>query len=182
MARRLKALNSGLIEFIGEQPLFFVATAGMEGRINLSPKGMDSLRVLSPNTILWLNLTGSGNETAAHVLKNPRITLMWCAFKGNPLILRAYGTAETHGEGNGFWEDHIHLFPTYAGSRQLVEMQIDLIQTSCGMGVPLMNYEGERDLLDPWASQLGVEGMHTYRQMKNTKSLDGYPTDISPEK
>ena len=182
MGKQLSSLSNRLIDFIGDQPIFFVATAMEQGRINLSPKGMDSLRILDPNTILWLNLTGSGNETAAHLRKNPRITIMWCAFKGEPRILRTYGTARTHSEGTEFWEQHVNLFPKYAGSRQLVEVRVTSVLVSCGMGIPLMEYSGERELLEPWASGLGKEGMHTYRQTKNTKSLDGHPTDIAEEK
>ena len=182
MGKRLPELNSRLIGFIEKQAVFFVATAGPEGRVNLSPKGMDTIRVITPGKLIWLNLTGSGNETATHLKQDPRMTLMWCAFEGNPLILRAYGTAKTYSEGSAFWEEHIDQFPSFAGSRQLVEMQIELVQTSCGMGVPLMGYQGERELLEPWASQLGSEGMHDYRQAKNTISLDGHPTDIPQEK
>ena len=182
MGKQLSSLSSRLIGFIEDQPIFFVATALKEGRINLSPKGMDTLRVLDPNTILWLNLTGSGNETAAHLREHPRMTMMWCAFKGEPRIHRAYGTARTHAEGTDFWERHMELFPNYAGSRQLVEVRVTSVLVSCGMGIPLMDYVGERELLEPWASGLGSEGLHTYRQAKNTISLDGHPTDIPEEK
>jgi len=182
MGKQQASLTKRLIDFIGKQPVFFVATAMAEGRINLSPKGMDSLRVLDPKTLVWLNLTGSGNETAAHLREEPRITLMWCAFEGEPRILRAYGTARSYREGTEFWERHIGLFPSYAGSRQLVEVKVSAVLVSCGMGVPLMDYRGERDMLEPWASGLGAEGMHAYRQTKNTRSLDGHPTDIPLEK
>ena len=178
MGKQRKSLSSRLIDFIENQPIFFVATAMEEGRINLSPKGMDTLRVLDPKTILWLNLTGSGNETAAHLRANPRITMMWCAFKGEPRILRAYGTAKSHSEDTDFWEQHMGLFPDYAGARQLVEVRVSSVLISCGMGIPLMEYAGERELLEPWASGLGPEGMHAYRQAKNTQSMDGHPTDI----
>lgn len=181
MGKQLTSLSNRLIRFVEKQPIFFVATAMEEGRINLSPKGMDTLRVLDPNTILWMNLTGSGNETAAHLRAAPRITMMWCAFEGEPRILRVYGTARTYSEGTDFWERHAGLFTRYAGSRQLVSVRVDSALVSCGMGIPLMEYRGERELLEPWASGLGSEGMHAYRQAKNTKSLDGYPTDIPSE-
>ncbi|MFZ9002987.1 MAG: pyridoxamine 5'-phosphate oxidase family protein [Robiginitalea sp.] len=181
MGKQLTSLSNRLIDFIEDQPIFFVATAMKEGRINLSPKGMDTLRIPDPNTVLWLNLTGSGNETAAHLRADPRITIMWCAFKGEPRILRVYGTARTYAEGTDFWERHSGLFPEYAGSRQLVAVRVASVLISCGMGVPLMEYKGERELLEPWASGLGLEGMHAYRQAKNTKSLDGHPTDIPDE-
>lgn len=182
MAKALASLNPRLIDFVLEQPIFFVATAMKEGRINLSPKGMDSLRVLDPTTVLWLNLTGSGNETATHLLREPRITLMWCAFKGDPKILRVYGRATSHREGTPFWERHIGLFTAFAGSRQLVEVKLDSALISCGMGVPLLDYQGERNMLEPWAAGLGPEEMKAYRQTKNTESLDGHSTDIPVEK
>ncbi len=182
MAKALTSLTPRLIDFILDQPIYFVATAMKEGRINLSPKGMDSLRVLDPTTVLWLNLTGSGNETATHLLREPRITLMWCAFKGEPRILRVYGRAETHREGTAFWERNIGLFPSFAGSRQLVEVKLDSVLVSCGMGVPLMHFQGERNMLEPWAAGLGPEGMEAYRQTKNTQSLDGHSTDIPSKK
>ena len=181
MGKTLPSLTSRLIDFIGKQPIFFVATAMREGRINLSPKGMDSLRVLDENTLLWLNLTGSGNETATHLMEQARITLMWCAFEGDPLILRAYGRAKTYREGSDFWERHTGLFPDHAGRRQLVDVDIERVLVSCGMGVPLMQYQRERDMLEPWARGLGEEGMKAYRQNKNTQSLDGHPTDIPME-
>jgi hypothetical protein len=182
MGKQLPALTASHIKFIEQQALFFVATAAPHGRVNVSPKGLDTLRVIGPDSITWLNLTGSGNETAAHLLQEPRITLMWCAFKGTPMILRVYGTARTYRAGTEFWEAHIDHFPTYAGSRQLVSVKVELVQTSCGMGVPLLEYQGERELLEPWAASRGESGMHAYRQEKNTKSLDGFPTDITPEK
>ena len=98
------------------------------------------------------------------------------------MILRVYGTARTYGKGTKFWEAHIDHFPSYHGSRQLVAVQVELVQTSCGMGVPLMDYVGEREMLEPWASEQGETGMRAYRQAKNTTSLDGFPTDIPPEK
>ena len=149
-----------------------------EGRINLSPKGMDSLRVIDSRKVLWLNLTGSGNETATHLLHNGRMTLMFCAFDGKPLILRLYGTARAHHRRDSFWQDHIHLFPSNAGGRQLVELSIELVQTSCGFGVPLMDFREDRDLLKVWAENKGPEGVRDYHFEKNTISLDGHPTNI----
>ena len=181
MPKQLAQLSDKLIQFVEDQKIFFVATAMAEGRINLSPKGMDSLRVMDPQRILWLNLTGSGNETAAHLLHNSRMTIMFCAFDGKPLILRIYGSARAYHPRDPFWKDHIHLFPSNTGGRQLIELHIELVQTSCGMAVPLMDFREERDLLKAWAEKKGPEGLRQYHLEKNTLSLDGYPTNISDE-
>lgn len=178
MGKQLPGLNSKLIEFIQGQPLFFVATAAREGRVNLSPKGMDTLKVLGENRVVWLNLTGSGNETAAHIRENPRITVMFCAFEGPPLILRLYGTARAIHSNNPEWEELCGHFKSFAGSRQFFDMTLDLVQTSCGMGVPYMDYRGERNMLEPWAENLGPEGLREYRQNKNRQSLDGLDTGL----
>ena len=181
MASRFEAMSEAHTSFIGQQKIFFVATAMADGRINLSPKGMDTLRVLNPNKILWLNLTGSGNETATHLNFNDRMTVMFCAFEGKPMILRLYGRARAFHERDEFWQQHIHLFPSIAGSRQLICVDIDLVQTSCGMAVPLMDFKEERDLLKTWAEKKGRDGLQKYREQKNTKSLDGHPTGIFEE-
>ncbi|MCL6267942.1 pyridoxamine 5'-phosphate oxidase family protein [Flagellimonas myxillae] len=173
MGRRLESLNPFLTEFIENQKMFFVATAMQDGTINLSPKGLDSLRVMDPNRVLWLNLTGSGNETAIHLSHHNRITLMFCAFEGDPMILRLYGKAKVYGPKNANWEEHIGLFPKIAGSRQLVDMEIEKVQTSCGMGVPFMDYKSDRQGLLDWAEQQGDEGLERYWRKKNTTSIDG---------
>lgn len=181
MAKQLEQLTDKLVKFIEDQKIFFVATAMAEGRINLSPKGMDSLRVIDQQKILWLNLTGSGNETAAHLLHDNRMTIMFCAFDGKPLILRIYGIARAYHQSDAFWQENIHLFPSKAGARQLIELHIDLVQTSCGMAVPLMDFREERDLLKTWAEKKGPEGLREYQLEKNTVSLDGLPTNILEE-
>lgn len=178
MGKQLPQLTSRLSDFISRQKLFFVATAMDGGHINLSPKGMDAFRVLDEKTVLWLNLTGSGNETAAHLRHNGRMTVMFCAFEGAPLILRLYGQACAYHQRDAYWDAHIGLFPAIPGSRQLIELKIDLVQTSCGMGVPLMDYQGERGQLEAWAAGLGEDGLEAYRQQKNTRSIDGYETGI----
>ena len=178
MGKRLPKLTSRLIDLIAEQKVFFVATAMKEGHINLSPKGMDSFRIIDAENILWLNLTGSGNETATHLQFNKRMTIMFCAFEGKPMILRLYGTANVYHQRDEFWKNHIELFPPMEGSRQLISMKIDLVQTSCGFGVPLMTYMGERNLLQPWAEEKGEKGLKDYMKNKNTISLDGHPTGI----
>ncbi|NND15498.1 MAG: pyridoxamine 5'-phosphate oxidase family protein, partial [Eudoraea sp.] len=143
MGKRGKKLTPRLISFIEEQPLFFVATAMKEGRINLSPKGLDSFRVLSESRVVWLNLTGSGNETATHLNFLDRMTIMFCAFKGNPMILRLYGSAKVYHERDPAWEEFQAHFSDIPGKRQFILMDIDLVQTSCGFGVPYMKYVGE---------------------------------------
>lgn len=177
MARQLDKLNQPLIDFIQKQKMFFVATAMEEGSINLSPKGLDSFRIINENSAVWLNLTGSGNETAAHLTNKNRITVMFCAFDGDPMILRLYGTAKTHGFKSEFWKNNIDLFPEIKGGRQLIEMQIELVQISCGMGVPEMEYKHQRQGLIDWADKQGDEGLEKYWKTRNSTSLDGYPIE-----
>lgn len=178
MAKRYDEISTRLQQFIEAQKIFFVATATADSRINLSPKGMDSLRVVDANRVVWLNITGSGNETAAHVQENPRMTLMFTAFEGDPVILRLYGTAQVIHQNDAAWEALLSLFPPLPGARQIFDLTIDLVQTSCGMGVPLLDYVGERHQLDQWAIQKGEAGLRTYWEQKNQVSLDGIPTHI----
>ncbi len=178
MGKRLEKLTPKLIDFIANQKLFFVATAMETGRVNLSPKGMDSFRVINGERVVWMNLTGSGNETAAHLQNNDRITIMFCAFEGKPIILRLYGTAKAYHERDKFWKDHINLFPEIPGSRQLMDVHIDLVQISCGMGVPIMDYMEEREALKIWAKKQGKDGLEDYHENRNTTSLDGHATGI----
>jgi hypothetical protein len=179
MAQQYPGLNDQLTKFIEAQKIFFVGSAAAEGRINVSPKGQDSLRVLDANTIVWMNLTGSGNETAAHLREINRITLMWCAFEGPPMILRAYGNAEVfHPRDDGFAE-LAQLIPSTTGTRQYFRVNIDLVQTSCGYAVPLMDYQEERRALTLWSEKKGDEGIAEYWEEKNQRSLDGLPTGIS---
>ncbi|MEM8525923.1 MAG: pyridoxamine 5'-phosphate oxidase family protein [Bacteroidota bacterium] len=178
MAKKLDHLTAPLQTFIEAQKMFFIGTADVDGRVNISPKGLDSLKVLSPNRVIWLNLTGSGNETAAHILQKNRMTIMFCAFEGKPLILRLYGQAKIVHESDAEWKELIAHFPSYSGARQIFDVAIDLVQTSCGFAVPLYAFEGHRDQLTKWASHKGEEGIKEYWQEKNTKSLDGKATDI----
>ncbi len=165
-------------KFIGEQHVFFVATATAEGRINLSPKGMDSLRILDSNRLIWLNLTGSGNETSAHVQQNPRMTIMFCSFEGKPLILRLYGQAKVYHPRDKEWQEHIGSFKITAGARQIFELDIESVQTSCGFAVPLMEFQGERDTLSKWTAKKDEVGIMEYWEMTNRVSLDGLDTHI----
>lgn len=178
MAKQFTEIEPPLRKFIEDQKMFFVGTAAAEGRVNVSPKGMDTLRVLTSNRVLWLNLTGSGNETAAHLLESNRITLMFCAFEGKPTILRLYGTASVIQPRDATWSELIGLFPTLPGARQLVDVTVDLVQTSCGFGVPLMEYSGDREVLNDWAAKQGEEKLKQYRAQKNKISLDGKPTGL----
>ncbi len=175
-----KKLNPTLRTFIESQPMFFVATAAPDGRVNVSPKGLDALRVLDDHRIVWLNLSGSGNETAAHLRESPRMTLMFCAFSGDALILRVYGHAQTIHPRDDGWGSLSHLFPEMAGSRQIFDLTIDLVQTSCGTGVPLMDFRTQRgtEELEPFYAKMGPDGVRDYWRRKNTESIDGKATGI----
>ena len=178
MAEQFAALEAAHIEFIERQKIFFVATAGAEGYVNLSPKGMDSLRVVDAGTVVWLNLTGSGNESAAHVRENGRMTIMFCSFDAKPLILRLYGTASVCHPRDEDWSALYGLFPEQAGARQLFTLKLDMAQTSCGYAVPFYEYREDRTLLDNFAKTRGEEGLREYWKEKNTRSLDGKDTGI----
>ncbi len=175
MAQRFPAIKDSLRQFIEAQKIFFVATAAADGRVNVSPKGMDTLRVLDANRVLWLNVTGSGNETAAHLQQLPRMTLMFCAFEGSALILRVYGTARMITPDDASWPSLFALFPPNPGARQLVELTVDLVQTSCGQAVPFFDYAGPREELNEWATKKGEAGLAQYRRERNAVSIDGKP-------
>ena len=181
MAKFYEEIEPQLQEFIEKQPLFFVATAPLDasGHVNLSPKGHDVFRVLSPNRIAYLDLTGSGNETSAHIAENQRITFMFCAFEGRPQILRLYGSGQTVLPGDSGWEELIPQFPELSGVRQIIVAEINAAQTSCGYAVPLMSYEGDRETLLRWAEAKGNEELKVYRKEKNVESLDGLISPLS---
>ena len=178
MSKFYTKLTKRLQKFIEVQKIFFVATAPVSGRINLSPKGMDSFRVINENRVLWLNVTGSGNETAAHLLENNRITMMFCSFEGAPNILRLYGKGKEIKEGDDTWNELITLFPETPGTRQIFDIAIESAQTSCGMSIPFYEYKGERNELNDWATEQGKEGISKYWEEKNQTSIDGLPTNI----
>ena len=178
MAKQYDHIPERQQKFIAMQKIFFVATATDDSSINLSPKGMDSLRILDKKRIVWLNLTGSGNETAAHLLKSNRITLMFCAFSGAPLILRTYGRAKVYHTRDAAFQELIDLFPKIAGARQLIDIHIEIVQISCGMGVPYYDFKGERNQLKEWAEDKGQLAIEDYWVERNTRSLDGEPTGI----
>ena len=165
-------------EFIEKQRMFFTATAPLSeaGHINLSPKGIDGFRVLSDNRVGYMDFIGSGNETAAHVLENGRITFMFCAFDGPPNILRLYGKGYPVLPGTSAWEEFAPHFNLYPHTRQIIVADIDLVQTSCGYGVPLYEHVGERRIMFDWAEKKGADGLAEYIREKNLVSLDGLPT------
>ena len=177
MGKVLESISDDLRTFIEAQRVFFVATAPVAGgHVNISPKGMDTFRVLSPDRVAYLDLTGSGNETAAHLLQNGRVTFMFCAFEGKPVILRLYGRGRAAGPGTREWAEWAHLFPPLPGARQLIVADVTRVQTSCGFGVPLMTFAGERDALVRWAEAQGDEALRDYRARKNSTSIDGLPS------
>ena len=178
MSQLCQELSEKHIEFIAEQKIFFVGTATADSRVNVSPKGMDSLIVLDKARVAWLNVTGSGNETSAHVQQLPRMTLMFCAFAGQPLILRLYGTAKVIHQNDAQWHELFPLFKPLPGARQIFDLALDLVQTSCGMAVPYFSHLGDRQLLSDWAVKKGDEGVRRYQEEKNQTSIDGIPTHI----
>ncbi len=179
MAKVYDLITDQLRDFIDAQHLFFVATAPREGgHVNLSPKGLDCFRVFSPTQVAYLDLTGSGNETSAHLQENGRITFMFCAFEGAPNILRLYGIGRTVLPDAAEWAELSQHFTLYPGARQIIVAEIDRVQTSCGYAVPLMDYVSERETLIKWAETKGENGLETYRQQKNVRSIDALPTPI----
>ena len=173
-------LNRTFRAFIEKQPMFFVATAAETGQVNLSPKGGDTLRILDDTRILWLSLSGSGNETAGHLKRQNRITLMFCAFEGDALILRLYGKARVIHPRDADWSALIPLFPDMAGTRQIFDMSIERVQTSCGSGVPVMAFERDRAIEEivPYYDEMGPDGVEAYWRRKNLKTIDGFDTGL----
>lgn len=184
MAKEYPALTPHHRDFIARQHFFFTATAAAGTRINISPRSTDQFRVLDDNAALYLDRTGSGNETAAHLLADGRMTIMFCAVEGPPLILRLYGRGRVIVRGSG---EYAGLLAGEfggkepLGARQMVRLDFDLVKTSCGYGVPLMAYEGERDTIDRWSEAKGPEGLVDYWAEKNMESMDGLPTGFRQE-
>lgn len=184
MAKALESIDQRLRDFIGKQKIFFTASAAAGGRVNVSPKDGASLRILDELKVAYLDQTGSGNETAAHVHANGRLTLMFCAFEGAPMILRLYGSANVLGRRSAEYSELLAsafegIEPP--GARQIVVLDIDRVQTSCGYGVPLFDYAGERDTLRRWAESKGDSGLREYRRQKNAVSIDGLATGLVEE-
>ena len=178
MAKFYSQLTPELRDFIEQQKLFFTATAPTQGRINVSPKGIDTFRCVDDQSVAYLDLTGSGNETAAHLHENGRITIMFCSFSEQPLILRLYGSGNVIHSGDRQWEEYNTYFASIPGERQIIVLTIDSVQTSCGFGVPLYEFKQERQTLVNWADKKGEQGIKQYWQDKNQTSIDGLPTQV----
>jgi len=177
MAKFYDAITPELRSFMEAQHIFFIATAAENSRINLSPKGMDSLRVLDERTVAYLDLTGSGNETAAHLKADGRITMMFCSFDAAPLILRLYGRGRLILKSDPAWPEMVSRFRPLPGARQIVVVDVQSVQTSCGFGVPYYEFKGERPALIDWALKKGEIGLEEYRRRYNRLSIDGLPSD-----
>ncbi|MGH0031573.1 MAG: pyridoxamine 5'-phosphate oxidase family protein [Myxococcota bacterium] len=177
MGKVFDAIDDRNAAFIARQKLFFVATAPLsgEGRVNLSPKGLDSFAVLGPRSVAYLDLVGSGAETIAHVRENGRITLMFCAFEGPPRILRLHGRGEILEPGDDGWDALYARFPDHPAARSIVRVEVERIADSCGYGVPEYRFEKERSQLGQWADKRGPDGLEAYKREHNRTSLDGLP-------
>ena len=178
MAKFYSEITSSLQDFIQEQKIFFTATAPRQGRINLSPKGIDTFRCIDNKTVGYLDLTGSGNETAAHLIENGRMTIMFCSFSEKPMILRLYGQGRVIRSRDKEWERFYSLFDSLPGERQIIVLAVDSVQTSCGYGVPIYELKEERETLLDWANNKGKQGINEYWQAKNQKTIDGLPTKL----
>jgi hypothetical protein len=181
MAKVHEAITEEVAAFIRRQHLFFVGTAPLSGggHVNLSPKGLDCFRILTPHRVGYMDVIGSGNETAAHLLENGRITFMFCAFEGPPNILRLYGTGRTVLPGAAGWDELAPLFTIYPSTRQLIVADITRVQTSCGFGVPEYTYTGERDFHFQWADKNTPAQLADYQQKNNKHSIDGLATPLA---
>ena len=180
MGKTYDSITPELREFIGTQKMFFVATAPLDGggHVNVSPKGLDCFRVLGEKRVAYLDLTGSGNETSAHVEENGRITVMFCAFEGDPKILRLYGRGRTVLVGADGWNELASHFEMRPGARQIIVAEIERVQTSCGFGVPMYEFAGQREMLPAWVAKKGPEGIAKYQREKNAASIDGLATTL----
>lgn len=181
MARRFDRIEDVHRAFVEKQKIFFAASAAEGTRVNLSPRATDCFRVSGPNAVLWLDKTGSGNETAAHLLADGRLTVMFCAFEGPPMILRFYGRGRVVRRGSPEWATLLAAeFGGEAppGARQMIRLDVDLVQTSCGFAVPFFDHVGSRDTLDRWASSKSDDELDAYRREKNAVSMDGLPTGL----
>jgi Pyridoxamine 5'-phosphate oxidase len=175
MGKVYDGIDQGLQDFIGRQHVFFVGTAptSPEGHLNVSPKGLETFRILGPRSVAYLDLTGSGIETVAHLRENGRITIMFCAFEGRPMILRLHGRGRVVEPADSEWESLIARFPEYPGARSVIVVEVDRIADSCGYAVPRYEYKGERSQLLEWCDRKGPEGLAAYKEQKNRASIDG---------
>ncbi len=180
MGQSYESIDDPTAAFIAAQHLFFVASAPSEGgHVNLSPKGLDTLRVLGPNRVTYLDLTGSGVETIAHLRENGRITFMFCAFDGPPRIVRVYGTGHVHVLGEPGYDERIDLFPEIPGSRAIIDVDVDRVSDSCGYAVPKMTFAADRDVLNRWAARKSADDLAEYRRFANSESIDGLPAPFA---
>ena len=177
MAKIYEEIDDRLAAFLSAQKMFFVATAPLSptGHLNLSPKGTDTFRILDTKTVAYLDLTGSGIETVAHLRENGRVVIAFCAFEGPPKIVRLHGRGEALEPGDDGFAELVGLFPARPGTRTIVRVRLDRIADSCGYAVPLYHYEGERAQLDEWATRKGPQGVVRYRADNNAESIDGLP-------
>ena len=179
MAKFFPELTDAHREFMVAQKIYFVASAPHQGRVNLSPKGMDTFRIRSSRSVAYLDATGSGNETAAHLAENGRVTVMFCALAGPPLILRLYGKGRAVHPRDEDWTALRPSFgPPIPGERQIISIDVESVQTSCGFAVPRFEYVEDRDQLNRWAEKKGPDGIQAYWAEKNQQSIDGLPTGL----
>ncbi len=182
MAKFFDHIEPAQAAFIAQQHIFFTASAASAGHVNISPRGAEAFRVLGPNAVAYLDQTGSGNETRAHLRADGRLTIMFCGFENVPMILRLYG------QGRSLWHgtpDYKALLETaYAnkeppGARQIIRLDVDMVQTSCGYGVPLFDYKEDRPTLLRWAAGKGEDGIAAYWHERNARSIDGFDTGLA---
>jgi hypothetical protein len=178
MAKFYSDISPELQSFISEQKIFFTATAPQKGRINLSPKGIDTFRCIDNQTVAYLDLTGSGNETSAHLQEDSRMTIMFCSFSEKPLILRLYGQGKVIRPRDTEWQSYYSLFNPVPGNRQIILLNVESLQTSCGYAVPIYELQEERQTLVEWAKKKGEQGLYEYWQAKNITSIDGQQTKL----
>jgi hypothetical protein len=182
MAKQFERIEPAHAAFIGQQHIFFTASAAATGRVNISPREAGAFRIVDPNSVVYLDQTGSGNETAAHLRLSGRLTIMFCGFENVPMILRLYGQGRSLPRGT---PEYAALLATAydgqetPGARQIIRLDVDLVQTSCGYGVPLFDYKEERPTLRRWAENKGEDGVAAYRRQKNTRSIDGFETGVT---
>lgn len=178
MAVKFDSINEEHKKFIEAQKMFVIGSAGADGYINVSPKGMDTFKIVDEHTVVWLNLTGSGNETSAHVQENGRMTIMFNSYDKVPMILKLYGKATVIHQNDDRWDEMSAYFEEQVGARQFFEMKVELVLTSCGYAVPMYEYKGERDTLKKWSQKKGREGIEAYWEENNVKTLNGKETNI----
>jgi len=179
MAKFYSTINEQHRQFMASQPVFFTASAASNGHINVSPKGYDAFRILDEKTVAYMDLTGSGNETSAHIEENGRLTIMFCSFGNEPMIMRLFGTAKVIVKSHPDWSQHQALFPSFAGQRQIIVLEVEKVQTSCGYGVPLMRFESHRSMMQEWGEKKEQQqSLRAYQTKNNARSMDGLPTTL----